>query len=158
MNATENPSARLSRAGRTRSHLSNTQSAMKTLYLSQEPPPPKAPDGHDEPTVQQGRRASEPSLLKACTRCSASTPPPAAKTPRRLCPATDAVVGAVRDAVIGMSTGLRANFTPEQPRTLHTTTPTTLAAWVYDTLRTRSVAITARTRGPTYGPLTRLCH
>ncbi len=39
------------------------------------------------------------------------------------------------EAVLGMSTGMRDGFTPEQPRTLATTTPTTLAAWVYDTLR-----------------------
>lgn len=34
-----------------------------------------------------------------------------------------------------MSTGLRGGFVPEQPRTVHTTTPTTLAAWAYDELR-----------------------
>lgn len=28
------------------------------------------------------------------------------------------------DAVLGMSTGLRDGFVPEQPRTVHTTTPT----------------------------------
>jgi uncharacterized protein YbjT (DUF2867 family) len=39
------------------------------------------------------------------------------------------------DAVIGMSTGLRDSFVPEQPRTVHSTTPTTLASWAYDTLR-----------------------
>ncbi|MGI5176085.1 hypothetical protein ACQEVZ_07135 [Dactylosporangium sp. CA-152071] len=39
------------------------------------------------------------------------------------------------DAVIGMSTGLRDGFVPEQSRTGRTTTPTTLAAWAYDTLR-----------------------
>ncbi|MEV6837273.1 NAD(P)H-binding protein [Streptomyces sp. NPDC051133] len=39
------------------------------------------------------------------------------------------------EAVIGMSTGLRDGFVPEQPRTPHTTTPTTLAAWAYDVLR-----------------------
>ncbi|WEO99718.1 NAD(P)H-binding protein [Streptomyces sp. FXJ1.172] len=39
------------------------------------------------------------------------------------------------EAVIGMSTGLRDGFVPEQPRTLRTTTPTTLAAWAYDVLR-----------------------
>ncbi|MEO3773094.1 NAD(P)H-binding protein [Micromonospora sp. B9E7] len=41
------------------------------------------------------------------------------------------------DAVIGMSTGLREDFVPEQPRTIRTTTPTTLAAWAYDVLRTQ---------------------
>ncbi|MFG2097552.1 NAD(P)H-binding protein [Streptomyces sp. NPDC048612] len=41
------------------------------------------------------------------------------------------------EAVLGMSTGLRENFVPEQPRTLRTTTPTTLAAWAYDHLRPR---------------------
>ena len=39
------------------------------------------------------------------------------------------------EAIIGMSTGLRDDFVPEQPRTVHTTTPTTLAAWAYDVLR-----------------------
>ncbi|MEU7435492.1 NAD(P)H-binding protein [Streptomyces sioyaensis] len=39
------------------------------------------------------------------------------------------------EAVLGMSTGLRENFVPEQRRTIQTTTPTTLAAWAYDHLR-----------------------
>ena len=39
------------------------------------------------------------------------------------------------EAVMGMSTGLRDGFVPEQPRTIQTTTPTTLAAWAYDELR-----------------------
>lgn len=39
------------------------------------------------------------------------------------------------EAVLGMSTGLRENFVPEQRRTVQTTTPTTLAAWAYDHLR-----------------------
>jgi uncharacterized protein YbjT (DUF2867 family) len=39
------------------------------------------------------------------------------------------------DAVIGMSTGLREDFVPEQRRTVRTTTPTTLASWAYDSLR-----------------------
>jgi hypothetical protein len=39
------------------------------------------------------------------------------------------------EAVIGMSTGLRDDFVPEQPRTVRSTTPTTLAAWAYDALR-----------------------
>ena len=38
-------------------------------------------------------------------------------------------------AVLGMSTGLRDDFTPEQLRTVATTTPTTLASWAHDTLR-----------------------
>ncbi|MFD8459592.1 NAD(P)H-binding protein [Streptomyces antimycoticus] len=41
------------------------------------------------------------------------------------------------EAVIGMSTGLREDFVPEQRRSLRTTTPTTLAAWAYDHLRHR---------------------
>ncbi|WP_329491586.1 NAD(P)H-binding protein [Kitasatospora sp. NBC_01246] len=41
------------------------------------------------------------------------------------------------EAVLGMSTGLRADFTPEQHRSVRTTTPTTLAAWAYDHLRHR---------------------
>ena len=36
------------------------------------------------------------------------------------------------DAVLAMSTGLRDNFHPEQPRTLATTTPTTLTSWIHD--------------------------
>ncbi|WP_432145753.1 NAD(P)H-binding protein [Streptomyces sp. bgisy084] len=39
------------------------------------------------------------------------------------------------EAMLGMSTGLREDFVPEQPRTVRTTTPTTLAAWAYDHLR-----------------------
>ncbi|MFB9382566.1 NAD(P)H-binding protein [Pseudonocardia petroleophila] len=39
------------------------------------------------------------------------------------------------DAVMGMSTGLRDGFVPEQPRDATTTTPTTLAAWAHDELR-----------------------
>ncbi|MFI6978377.1 NAD(P)H-binding protein [Embleya sp. NPDC050154] len=46
---------------------------------------------------------------------------------------TDALV----EAVLGMSTGLRENFEPEQPRTVRTTTPTTLAAWAHDHLKHR---------------------
>uniref|UniRef100_A0AAU2UWZ5 NAD(P)H-binding protein n=1 Tax=Streptomyces sp. NBC_00003 TaxID=2903608 RepID=A0AAU2UWZ5_9ACTN len=41
------------------------------------------------------------------------------------------------EAMLGMSTGLRENFVPEQRRTIRTTTPTTLAAWAYDRLRPR---------------------
>ena len=39
------------------------------------------------------------------------------------------------EAVMGMSTGLRDGFVPEQPRTVRTTTPTSLAAWAYAELR-----------------------
>ena len=39
------------------------------------------------------------------------------------------------DAAMGMSTGLRDGFVPEQPRTSQTTTPTTLTAWCHDELR-----------------------
>ncbi|TDQ04461.1 NAD(P)H-binding protein [Labedaea rhizosphaerae] len=39
------------------------------------------------------------------------------------------------EAVLGMSTGLRGDFVPEQKRTVHTTTETTLAAWAYEVLR-----------------------
>jgi uncharacterized protein YbjT (DUF2867 family) len=38
-------------------------------------------------------------------------------------------------AMLGMSTGLREGFVPEQPRTVATTTPTTLASWVHEVLR-----------------------
>ncbi|MET9291073.1 NAD(P)H-binding protein [Streptomyces sp. NPDC003077] len=41
------------------------------------------------------------------------------------------------EAVLGMSTGLREDFVPEQPRTVRSTTPTTLAAWAYAHLRHR---------------------
>lgn len=44
---------------------------------------------------------------------------------------TDSMV----EGLLGMSTGLRENFVPEQRRTVRTTTPTTLAAWAYDHLR-----------------------
>jgi uncharacterized protein YbjT (DUF2867 family) len=39
------------------------------------------------------------------------------------------------EAVVGMSIGLRDGFVPQQPRTVRTTTPTTLAAWAYQELR-----------------------
>lgn len=39
------------------------------------------------------------------------------------------------DGVIGMTAGLRDGFTPEQPRTPLSTTPTTLGAWAYATLK-----------------------
>ncbi|AOS66122.1 NmrA family NAD(P)-binding protein [Actinoalloteichus hymeniacidonis] len=39
-------------------------------------------------------------------------------------------------AVLGMSTGLRDDFVPEQRRTVETTTPTTLASWVHAELAT----------------------
>ncbi|MEV0643642.1 NAD(P)H-binding protein [Phytomonospora sp. NPDC050363] len=38
------------------------------------------------------------------------------------------------DGIMGMSTGLREGFTPEQERTALTTTPTTLAAWCREEL------------------------
>ena len=42
--------------------------------------------------------------------------------------------GAV-EGIVGMTAGLRDDFTPEQPRSFVTTTPTTLAAWAADHLR-----------------------
>ncbi|GLK15015.1 NAD(P)H-binding protein [Streptosporangium carneum] len=39
------------------------------------------------------------------------------------------------EAVMGMSTGLREGFVPEQPRTAETTTDTTLGAWAWAELR-----------------------
>lgn len=39
------------------------------------------------------------------------------------------------EAIMGMSTGLRDGYTPEQPRDVTTTTPTSLTAWSYDVLR-----------------------
>ncbi|WP_242908844.1 NmrA family NAD(P)-binding protein [Actinomadura terrae] len=41
------------------------------------------------------------------------------------------------EAVLGMSTGLREDFVPEQPRTVQSTTPTLLGGWAYDHLRHR---------------------
>lgn len=41
---------------------------------------------------------------------------------------------AMADAVLGMSTGLRDDFEPQQPRSLATTTPTTLTSWIHDEL------------------------
>jgi uncharacterized protein YbjT (DUF2867 family) len=38
------------------------------------------------------------------------------------------------EAVLGMSTGLREDFVPEDPRTILTTTPTTLASWACEHL------------------------
>ena len=39
------------------------------------------------------------------------------------------------ESILGMSTGIRDGFIPEQPRTTASTTPTTLRAWAYDVLR-----------------------
>jgi uncharacterized protein YbjT (DUF2867 family) len=39
------------------------------------------------------------------------------------------------EGIVGMTSGLRDGFTPEQPRGIVTTTPTTLAAWSYEVLR-----------------------
>lgn len=39
------------------------------------------------------------------------------------------------EAIMGMSTGLREGFVPEQPRTAKTTTDTTLGAWAWAELR-----------------------
>ena len=39
------------------------------------------------------------------------------------------------ESILGMSTGIRDGFVPEQPRTVATTTPTTLRAWAYEVLR-----------------------
>ena len=41
------------------------------------------------------------------------------------------------DSLIGMSTGFLGDFTPEQPRSVHSTTPTTLAEWAYAELKPR---------------------
>lgn len=38
------------------------------------------------------------------------------------------------EAMLGMSIGLREGFVPEQPRTVATTTPTTLRSWIRDEL------------------------
>jgi uncharacterized protein YbjT (DUF2867 family) len=43
-------------------------------------------------------------------------------------------------ALLQMSTGLRDGFVPEQPRTLATTTPTSLASWIHDELKPALVA------------------
>jgi hypothetical protein len=39
------------------------------------------------------------------------------------------------EGVVGMSRGLRDGFVPEDPRTVLTTAPTTLASWVHEHLR-----------------------
>ena len=39
------------------------------------------------------------------------------------------------ESIVGMSIGTRDDFVPEQPRTVASTTPTTLRAWAYDALR-----------------------
>ncbi len=39
------------------------------------------------------------------------------------------------DSLVGMSTGFLDGFTPEQQRSVHSTTPTTLAEWAYAELR-----------------------
>lgn len=39
------------------------------------------------------------------------------------------------EGILGMSTGLREDFVPEDARSVLTTTPTTLAAWAYEHLR-----------------------
>lgn len=41
---------------------------------------------------------------------------------------------AVAEAVLGMSTGLRDGFEPEQERSLVTTTPTRLRSWIREEL------------------------
>src|SRR5918996_605878 len=38
------------------------------------------------------------------------------------------------EGIVGMSTGLREDFAPEDPRTALTTTPTTLASWAHQQL------------------------
>lgn len=45
------------------------------------------------------------------------------------------MTGGLVAAVLGMSTGLREDFVPEQKRTVRTTTETTLAAWACEVLR-----------------------
>ncbi|MBT2584915.1 NAD(P)H-binding protein [Arthrobacter sp. ISL-95] len=39
------------------------------------------------------------------------------------------------DSLVGMSTGFLGDFTPEQQRSVHSTTPTTLAGWAYAELK-----------------------
>lgn len=48
---------------------------------------------------------------------------------------TAGMPSAMADAVLGMSTGLRDDFTPEQQRSPETTTSTTLRSWVREELR-----------------------
>jgi hypothetical protein len=38
------------------------------------------------------------------------------------------------EGILGMSTGLREDFVPEDERTILTTTPTTLASWAQEHL------------------------
>jgi uncharacterized protein YbjT (DUF2867 family) len=42
---------------------------------------------------------------------------------------------AAADAIVAMNSAKRLSFTPEQPRTTITTTPTTLGGWAYTTLK-----------------------
>lgn len=43
--------------------------------------------------------------------------------------------GPAVEGIVGMTAGLRENFTPEQTRSAVTTTPTTLRSWAYEHLR-----------------------
>lgn len=45
------------------------------------------------------------------------------------------MTAAAVEAIVGMSTGLRDGFVPEQARCVASTTPTTLGAWAYQVLR-----------------------
>jgi uncharacterized protein YbjT (DUF2867 family) len=48
------------------------------------------------------------------------------------------------EAILGMSTGLREDFEPEDPRTILTTTPTTLASWAHEHLAPKISGVTSR--------------
>ncbi len=50
------------------------------------------------------------------------------------------------EGIIGMNIGKREGFTPEQPRSLLTTTPGTLAGWAITHLRLKAVAWRAAIR------------
>ncbi|GIG69468.1 NmrA family NAD(P)-binding protein [Phytomonospora endophytica] len=52
------------------------------------------------------------------------------------------------DGIMGMSTGLRDGFTPEQERTARTTTPTSLAAWCHEELLPALAARATPKEGP----------
>lgn len=54
---------------------------------------------------------------------------------------------AMADAVLGMSTGLRDDFTPEQERSVVTTTPTTLRSWVREELAGALYEFASRSEG-----------
>lgn len=54
---------------------------------------------------------------------------------------------AMADAVLGMSTGLRGDFVPEQERSVETTTPTRLRSWVREELAGALYELASKSEG-----------